>query len=193
MRGMFKIPFWGRRGNQDADGKSEVRLVVGLGNPGEKYDQTFHNVGFDYVDCLVSAAGVKFKKYDSFEYAKFENLVFLKPLTYMNRSGEAVRKALKHFGLKPRALVVAHDDSDLPLGEYKISSGQGSAGHKGVESIIKYLKTNSFTRIRIGVRSEQKGPARLKAGDFVLRKVGPKERAILDKLFSEIEAVDLQT
>jgi len=143
-------------------------LIVGLGNPGKKYEKTRHNVGFLVLDALAKEHGLPeftpSKKHSSLisEGILHETKALLaKPQTFMNNSGKAVRSLPKWN------LVVMHDDIDIPLGEVRVSENRGAAGHKGVESIIQTLGTKNFTRIRIGIQ-----PARGKPNDvdaFVLQ------------------------
>ena len=159
-------------------------LVVGLGNPGSEYENTYHNVGAAAVTRLASDA--LFERYkDIFEYAKIGKDVFVRPLTFMNESGKAVREAMKQFKAKPTDLTVIHDDSDIIVGNYKISFAKNSAGHKGVQSIIDALKTNEFTRIRIGIRPAQE-KKRQKAGEFALKQISKTDHAAFEAIFEKI-------
>ncbi len=123
-------------------------IVIGLGNPGEKYAGTRHNAGFRVLDAL----GLSFamKKHFQSEIAESGGMLFAKLQTFMNDSGSAAKKLVQQYGEK--GLVVVHDDIDIPLGEVKCSFGRGSGDHNGVESIIHHLGTKDFLRIRIGVR-----------------------------------------
>jgi peptidyl-tRNA hydrolase, PTH1 family len=168
------------------------KIVVGLGNPGKEFENTYHNVGFlalDRLAAIVASAApdaAPWQKYKIlFEYKKSGHTTFIKPLTYMNDSGKAVREALKKFGGTAEDLIVIHDDSDLTVGNYKISFGRSSAGHKGVQSIIDALKTNQFQRIRIGIRPARE-KQRQKAGEFALKPIPPAHRKILDELLAGI-------
>jgi len=179
---MFKLPFFKSKKEEKAQLKPKgvnFKLILGLGNPGSKYEHTYHNAGHLFIDFATKGA---FKKYRNFAFAKEDSLIFAKALTYMNQSGLAAREALKYFNLEPKDLLLVHDDSDLPLGEYKITSNQGSAGHNGVQSVIEHLGTQEFGRLRIGVRGKQIG----KAGEFILRPMSNKELQILQKGFSTI-------
>ena len=145
-----------------------IKLIVGLGNPDREYENTYHNIGFLAIDFLAkNPLAVKLLKSDS----------------YMNQSGLFVRKALKKYNTKPEETLIVHDDSDIELGKYKISFGRGSAGHRGIDSIIKSLKTKKFWRLRIGIRKSQKSKVRAKAGDLVLKKINRKDLEIFEKIF----------
>ena len=178
----------------------EIKLIIGLGNPGSEYKNTYHNVGQLLIDHLAGEKA-NFKKGSSFEYFQLTDLLTLvRPLTFMNQSGEAALNARKYFNSKPREILVVHDDSDLPLGSFKLSFGRGSAGHQGIESIIKSLKTNKFYRLRIGVRPPQKAglPAvvrqrRAKAGELVLKKIPAGEKQILQNLFEKLGVFYFET
>lgn len=149
------------------------KLIIGLGNPDKKYQNTYHNVGHMAADYL---AGEKTIKSD----------------THMNESGKFVAKALKKYGVKSGELLIIHDDSDIELGKYKFSFGRGAAGHHGVESVQQALKTKNFWRLRIGVRSAadqrgtERGPTRKKAGEFVLKKISAADKKTLGQVFDKI-------
>jgi peptidyl-tRNA hydrolase, PTH1 family len=137
-----------------------MKLIVGLGNPGEKYAKTRHNVGFMVIDELAqkfSSSDYRFIKENKFEaetlkvHYKDEELFLVKPQTMMNASGEAVNKLMRFYNLQLNDLWVIHDDLDLPLGHLKIVKGRGSAGHHGVDSIIQKLGKDEFTRFRVGI------------------------------------------
>jgi len=168
-------------------------LIVGLGNPGEEYENTYHNVGFlallaakKSIEAAATETEAPFERYkNSFEYAKCGALAFVRPLTFMNESGRAVREAARMFHAKPDEIFVLHDDSDLTVGAIKISVGQNAAGHHGVESIIESLGSNEFTRARIGIRPANE-VIRKKAGEFVLKPIKKSDHAALEKVFEEI-------
>jgi PTH1 family peptidyl-tRNA hydrolase len=162
-----------------------VRLIIGLGNPGEEYKNTYHNTGALFADYFAAALGTPiFKKAGSFEYKKTQDLIIAKALVYMNDSGAAVSKAIKYFKIKPGNTLIAHDDSDITLGDFKLSFGRKSAGHHGIESVIKSIKTTDFYRLRIGVRPPNE-VKRKKAGDFVLKSISAANRKVLEKTFDE--------
>ena len=162
-------------------------LVVGLGNPGKKYERTRHNVGQEAVAELARRHGATLKEgRDKSLVAEFriedEVVVAAVPLTFMNDSGIAVRALTKRHNLKPDAfasrLVVVHDELDLAPGSVRVKSGGGLAGHNGLRSITSHLSTQDYLRVRIGVG---KPPSAELGADHVLRKVPPAERALLDE------------
>jgi len=156
--------------------------VVGLGNPGRKYSETRHNVGFIFIKQIAKIWQVKVKKRKflskTAEVKTSQGKVILAmPQTYMNRSGAAVQELLQGSGIRPEKLIVVYDDLDLPLGEIRIRK-EGSGGrHKGVNSIIQEIGTKSFPRIRIGI-----GPSlsEQETTDFVLSPFSREERRILE-------------
>jgi len=130
-------------------------LIVGLGNPGDEYEHSRHNIGFMVLD--VFGRGITWGKssgtkalYAHTQIGKHKAELF-KPHTFMNKSGVAVSYAVKKHKTKPESVIVVHDDVDLPFGSIKISQGRGSGGHRGVESVRKGLKTKDFVRVRVGV------------------------------------------
>ncbi len=173
-----------------AENKPSYKIIAGLGNPGKEYENTYHNAGFlavDYFINKVKRLSLKTVKDKKFEYAKNGNAIFVKTLTYMNESGLPMKNSLKYFKAVPDELLVMHDDSDILLGEYKLSFERGSGGHKGIESIINHLKTNKFWRIRIGIRPPAKsGTPRKKAVEFVLKKISPSHKRLLMSAFASI-------
>jgi PTH1 family peptidyl-tRNA hydrolase len=132
-----------------------MKAVVGLGNPGIKYSKTKHNVGFRLLDALVKEAGYSFR--DDFRGKVAEGkmngqrVFFLKPYTYMNLSGLAVRELINYYKIAPEDILVIHDDMDLPLGKLRLRSKGSAGGHNGVKSIISELGTQNFWRLKIGV------------------------------------------
>ncbi|MBI2035304.1 MAG: peptidyl-tRNA hydrolase, partial [Candidatus Liptonbacteria bacterium] len=128
-----------------------IKLIAGLGNPGPKYSNSYHNAGIIAIEAMPHGKWrhVKGKK---FEAAKSANYIFIKPLTFMNESGVAIRESLRYFKIKPENMGLVHDDSDIYLGKYKLSRGRGAAGHKGVQSVIESVGTKNFWRLRIGIR-----------------------------------------
>jgi len=153
-------------------------IIIGLGNPGKEYEKTYHNVGILFVNYLTD------------KVPPISNSKFLISNTFMNQSGGFVKKALKKTGVKPEEVLIVHDDSDIELGKYKISFSRGSAGHKGIESIIQSLGTKNFWRLRIGIRQPATGKrqaARKKANEFVLKKINKRDLGTLEKVFQIIK------
>jgi PTH1 family peptidyl-tRNA hydrolase len=149
-------------------------LIVGLGNPGEKYAASHHNFGFMVLDALqkkISSSLNYFTldKKTNCEIFKAKGLFLAKPQGFMNSSGSAVQNLINYYKHKLSDLIVVHDDFDLPLGRIKIVEKGGDAGHHGIESIIKTLGTPSFARIRLGIYGERKIAQNLKADKVVLQ------------------------
>lgn len=175
--------------------KIKAYFIIGLGNPGSQYALTYHNVGWQALDYLMKAAGEtmtftqkgKQKDFEFFKFSNGKNLVFIKPLTFMNETGKAVSASLKYFKVKPEEILVIQDDSDIELGKLKLAFGRGAAGHHGIESIIKSLKTKNFSRLRIGIRKKETGVKRKEAGEMVLKKISPSDKSILEELFKGLE------
>lgn len=159
-----------------------ITLIVGLGNPGSRYALTRHNVGFMVVDLLCEEVGSfledKKTSWGVIRKIRWDNLslITLKPLTYMNNSGEAVIKILSKEKIKPSEMIVIHDDLDLPLGRIKISRGGSSGGHRGVQSIIDTLGTRDFPRMKIGIGRPGREEEII---EYVLAGPYPEERNIL--------------
>lgn len=153
-------------------GPAPDAAVVGLGNPGDEYAQTRHNVGFFVCDRLVAAWGGSWRASKQRALVAEPNtpygrLLVAQPQTYMNLSGESVKALLKSAGLPPEKLLVVHDELDLPLGTLRIKQGGGTAGHQGLNSIVRCLGTKEFARLRFGIG---RPPGRMPAADYVLRK-----------------------
>ena len=170
-------------------------LIIGLGNQGEEYKKTRHNAGADSVRLLAKRAELEFEtkpklfaevaqgKISSKVVSRKSPVLLALPSIYMNTSGKAVIATAKFFKIKPKDIVVAHDDMDIPMGDIKIVFGRGSGGHKGVESVFRALKTKEFARIRIGTmtssRSQKPGERELE--DIVVKKMTPAETQALAK------------
>lgn len=181
------------------------KLIVGLGNPGEKYKNTRHNLGFMVVDKIVedlissrqdgTALGADERRgkgegkeaiiYHQ-ECRNAKSCVFtiwaVKPQTYINNSGQVVKKLADYYKIKTENIIVIHDDLDLKLGRIKIQKGRGSAGHKGVQSTIDFLGANDFTRVRLGIG---RPPAGIEPDDFVLQNFDKTELSQVEGMISE--------
>ncbi|MCJ7804681.1 aminoacyl-tRNA hydrolase [Patescibacteria group bacterium] len=145
-----------------------MKLIVGLGNPGEKYEQTRHNLGFMVLDELaekmLSLAKTKWQvdKKSNSQFIKIgTQLILVKPQTMMNASGYAVAKIAAFYHIESENIWVIHDDADLPLGRIKIRLGGGFGGHRGIDSIIEQLGTDKFVRFRFGIGEANRGKDRL--------------------------------
>lgn len=170
-------------------------LILGLGNPGKKFERTRHNVGFRMIEKIR-------KEWKFFPFKVFKDMVaeisegkigekkiiLAKPKTFMNESGKVAKRLIENYEIQNQNFWVIHDDLDIFLGKFKISFGKGSAGHKGVQSIIDELKTKEFFRIRIGIFPEEK--KRKLERDFVLKNFKREEEKILKGVFEKaIEAL----
>jgi PTH1 family peptidyl-tRNA hydrolase len=162
---------------------SIAALVVGLGNPGQQYERTRHNVGAEVIDELARRAGVVLKAgRDRALVAEAtvgdQRVVLAFPMTYMNDSGEAVRPVMKRHGLtEPGQLIVVHDELDLLPGVVRVKAGGGLAGNNGLRSITAHLHTQDYLRVRIGIGKPQ---SKEHGAGHVLSKVPPTERELLD-------------
>ena len=166
-------------------------LVVGLGNPGAKYEHTRHNMGFLTVDLLAEQAGVKLNKvkfksaYNIIPFAGAKCLV-MKPQTYMNLSGEAVGPAAKFYKVPPERIIVFSDEMALTPGSLRIRTGGSAGGHNGLKSIIQHLGTDQFPRLRVGV-GEKPHPD-YEMADWVLGKFPAEDAKALSGRYPDLEA-----
>lgn len=175
---------------RSSDGEAPV-LVVGLANPGEQYAGTRHNIGGEVIEALAGADGLgKGPRRVRARVASLDvggrRIVAAVPMTYMNRSGEAVASLLGYYGTDREDLIVVHDDIDLPFARLRFHRGRGSGGNNGVESIITSLRSNDFRRVRLGVG---RPPGRMDPAAYVLRRFSKEERPIADLMVRE--AVDV--
>jgi PTH1 family peptidyl-tRNA hydrolase len=164
-----------------------VKLIVGLGNPGKEYEMTRHNLGFLVIDRLTLETGTtqKQRKFNAIltrGRMGGEQVILMKPLTYMNLSGGAVKKASEYFHLPLQDLIVVHDDLDLDFGRFKIKKVGGDAGHKGIRSIIDHVGDDSFVRVRIGIGRPEKGGDVV---DYVLDPLNESERSQLPEVLDQ--------
>ena len=178
-------------------------LIVGLGNPGKKYQKTRHNLGFRVIDALEKYSALparvgaptpgepsssdlasESEPPDVLGSASFKShsTVFFKPQSFMNLSGSEVLKKLNYYRLKPEDLIVIHDDIDLPFGKIRIRKSGRSGGHKGVKSLIDTLGTQNFNRVKIGIG---RPPKEIDAEDYVLENFSPSEEKSLPKIIDQ--------
>ncbi len=177
-----------------------MKVVVGLGNPGEQYKKSRHNIGFMFLDFIAGEqADWKFDKKFNALILEEADKVLIKPLTFMNNSGMTVRSFLDYYKLLPKKLglftgknndltsilTVIHDDLDLDFGRVKVSINSSSAGHRGIESIISHTKTKNFKRIRFGINNEFR--SKIPAEKFVLQNFSSSELDSLKEVFKKIE------
>lgn len=161
-----------------------VRLVVGLGNPGPRYAQTRHNVGFMVLDLLAGAIAASWgeEPYEALlargRWAGLD-VYLLKPLTFMNLSGRAVAEACRRLRVAPAEIAVVHDDLDLPVGRLRLRRRGSAGGHRGVASVIAAVGTEEFGRVKIGIGRPPEG---LTAADYVLQPFGREERPVVDQV-----------
>ncbi len=134
-----------------------IRLVVGLGNPGPEYEKTRHNIGFELVDLMAAERGLKWSREHKFRSkiaCKGKDLIFAKPLTFMNLSGNAVARLMRDHSLGPDQILIAYDDVSLPPGSLRFRANGSAGGHNGIKSLIEYLGTEEFPRLRIGIGAQ---------------------------------------
>ena len=163
-------------------------LIIGLGNPGQKYQDTRHNIGFNLIDTLLDSdsMSIKFKSlYSKIEINK-NPIHIIKPQTFMNESGVAVNEVSKFFKIKQENIIVVYDDLDLPIGNLKIKVGGGSAGHNGIKSIEKYIETNKIIKIRIGIG---KPVNKSQINSHVLSKFTQNENILLKPILEKFEQI----
>jgi PTH1 family peptidyl-tRNA hydrolase len=167
-----------------------VKIVVGLGNPGVKYASTPHNIGFEAVDAIASEIGADWQEKRQYKclWAKGvlngEQVILVKPQTFMNLSGVSVASVVKYSNSTPSDLIVIHDDIDLALGRLRVRSSGSCGGHNGIRNIIENLASADFVRIKLGVGKDKSDVI-----SHVLGKFSPEARAVADKLVSATSSV----
>lgn len=154
-------------------------IIAGLGNPGQKYENTRHNMGFKTIDCLSEEFGIsvnraKFKGLIGEGRIGNEKVILLKPQTYMNLSGQSVREIVDYYKVPEENLIVIYDDFDLPIGSIRIRKSGGPGTHNGMKSVVGELNFRKFPRVRIGIGSSDGSTI-----DFVIGKVGKGEQELL--------------
>lgn len=162
-----------------------MKLIVGLGNPGKKYEKNRHNLGFMVIDKLIKDLDLSFKRCkrtNSLRSAGFfakNKVILAKPLTFMNNSGSSVQKLVSYYKIKPQDIWIIHDDVDLSLGKIRIKHKGSSGGHKGITSIIEHLKNPFFNRLKIGIGSNRE--LNVPAEKYVLQNFNKEELSIIKK------------
>lgn len=161
-----------------------MKCFIGLGNPGRKYRKTRHNIGFMAIDQLAERLQIKFQNsrfHGEIAEGRFndQKVVLLKPLTYMNLSGEAVHALMDFYQLSSEQIVIAYDDMDTELGKIRLRYKGSAGGHNGIKSIIQHLGSQQFNRIRIGI---SRPPAGMEIVPYVLADFAKSERSLLDEV-----------
>lgn len=163
-----------------------MKLIVGLGNPGKEYEKTRHNVGFMALDNYLG--NVDFKKKENYlifeKTINNEKIIFIKPTTFMNNSGQAVRKVMDFYKINVEDVLIIHDDMDFELGSLKIKKSGSSAGHNGIKSIISHLNSENFKRVRVGISKNNEDVI-----NYVLGKFSTNDMNILKSVFDTINKI----
>lgn len=164
-----------------------MKLIVGLGNPGKEYENTRHNIGYLFIDYYLNKKGINLEWKEKFNGLYLdtviggEKIIFMKPLTYMNLSGEAVRKYLDYFKIDVSDLLVVVDDLDLAVGNYKIKNNGSSGGHNGLKNIELHIGTQNYKRFRIGISNTT-----YDVKDYVLGKISVKDYYDVFDILSDV-------
>jgi peptidyl-tRNA hydrolase, PTH1 family len=163
-----------------------IRLIVGLGNPGQQYQKTRHNVGFLFLDELVSDLDEAWTSESRFQgwvaecHLAAKKVMLLKPQTFMNRSGQSVGMVARYYKLRPEEILVVHDELDFEVGVVRLKKNGGHAGHNGLRDIISHLGSKEFYRLRIGIGRPDMGKA---VADYVLSNPSKKEWGLMGSAF----------
>lgn len=189
---------------KNKEDKKKIKLIVGLGNPDKKYFDTYHNIGFCFIDKLSVKLDIKVKKKEcksitgegfiervetvinpsskeiSTKVLK-DKIILAKPQTYMNLSGEAVNELMKKYKISEREILIISDDIDLPVGNYRFREAGSAGTHNGLRNIIQIIKTSDFKRIRIGIDKDDK----IDLADYVLLKVSKENREKINKTMDD--------
>lgn len=182
-----------------------MKIIVGLGNPGEQYKNTRHNIAWLYLDFLLGEVHwLENKKWSALTH-EANNCLYIKPLSFMNNSGQVIQKVLSYYKLLPKkygiinkkdadlrdSLLLIHDDLDINFGETKNSFDSTSAGHRGVQSTINYLKTKKFKRLRLGIKNDLLR-THIPPEKFVLQNFNHTEKDQLNNIFSKINIENIK-
>ncbi|MEN9213896.1 MAG: aminoacyl-tRNA hydrolase [Gloeomargarita sp. DG02_4_bins_56] len=163
---------------------SPFQVIVGLGNPGSKYAQTRHNIGFMAVDLLAKEWGMAWQEKTKLQgwVTQGKDMVLLKPNTYMNHSGQAVQAVCHWFKIMPRCVLVIYDDLDLPFGKLRLRKNGSAGGHNGMKSIIQHLGTQEFPRLRLGIGRPPVGDS----AHYVLEPFSAEQKEKLPRLLAAV-------
>lgn len=174
---------------------NNMKLIIGLGNPGQKYETTRHNLGFIFLDKLREKFSLpdfalenKFDAKVSLGEFGGDKIILTKPQSFMNLSGQAMKKIMTFYKISPENLLVIHDDIDIDCGKFKLATNSSSAGHNGVQNIINELGTKKFARMRIGIRQEVASEEKnqMETSDFVLGKISPEEMEKIARIEKDV-------
>lgn len=167
-----------------------MKLIIGLGNPGKKYEQTWHNLGFSAIEKIrQDLAWPEFKKSIKFKAAiskgelNGETVILAQPQTFMNNSGLSAAAIASYFKIAPTDIIAIHDDLDLPLGKLRLAADSSAGGHNGIKSLIEKLGTKNFRRVKIGIRSELL--SKINPADYVLMAYDKKNKKTVDEIISQ--------
>lgn len=167
-----------------------MKLIVGLGNPGKEYEKTRHNVGYMFLDFITNNVNfVVNNKMNALEYQQLinnEKIIFVKPLSFMNNSGEVVSKYVNYYKLNLDDILIIQDDLDMDVGTYKLIFNHGDGGHNGIKSIMSSLKNRNFLRLKIGISR-----ANVDTKEYVLGKFDKKNLNLINSTFVKIEDIVL--
>ena len=168
-----------------------MKLIVGLGNPGKEYSNTRHNIGFSFIDNYLDKKGISgkwTKKFDG-EYLETtigsEKVLFLKPLTFMNLSGNSVRKIMDYFKIEVDDILIISDDLDLNVGNFKLKLNGSCGGHNGLRSIESSIGTSNYKRLKIGISNDKESDTK----DYVLGNFSKEEKKTLEELYDSLVSV----
>ena len=178
-----------------------MKLIVGIGNPGKRYEGTRHNVGFEIIDLLAREAGAcvakeKFHSLATEAVIGGDRTLLILPQTYVNETGRAVRKAVDWYDLEAADVMVVCDDFNLPLGRMRIRAGGSSGGHRGLESVAQMLGTQQFARLRVGIGGvpvqNETGRGEMTAADYVLSRFMPQEQEEISEVcHNAVKAIEV--
>lgn len=170
-----------------------MKIIVGLGNPGKPYEHTRHNIGFNIIDAIAEKWGApltnsKFNGMYATVHRPEGKVLLVKPLTYMNLSGECVGPLMNYFNIDVENLIVIYDDLDLETGKLRLRQKGSAGGHNGIKSLIHHLGTQEFNRIRVGV---SRPPAGMKVADYVLSKFSKEDQGAIENAIEKcVNAVE---
>ncbi|WP_019415345.1 aminoacyl-tRNA hydrolase [Paenisporosarcina sp. TG20] len=164
-----------------------MKMIIGLGNPGKTYEHTRHNIGFEVIDELANRfnttlSQMKFKGMYTIIHQPQGKILLVKPLTYMNLSGECIVPLMNYYDIKEEDIVVIYDDLDLVVGKIRLRQKGSAGGHNGIKSIIQHLGTQNFNRIRIGIDRPQTG---MKIPDYVLSEFTKDEKPLINEVLNK--------